>query len=150
MTTVMASGVFDIVHMGHLYYLKAARELGDRLVVVVACDETARRMKHPPVMPAEMRLALLREFRVVDEAIEGGGGDPYETVERVKPDIIALGYDQVHREGEIRKEVEKRGLDCRVVRLDKYASDLDSTRKLIRKIIDWAQFNEKMRRIEGK
>ena len=149
MVDVMASGVFDIVHMGHIYYLRAARERGDRLVGVVACDETAKRMKHPPVMPAEMRLALIRELRVVDEAVLGGSGDPYDTVKRLKPDIIALGYDQVHREEEIGRELEKRGLGCRVVRLEKFASDLESTQRIIRKIIDWALFNEKMKSIEG-
>jgi len=149
MVTVMAAGVFDILHLGHLYYLRAARALGDRLVVVVACDDTARKMKHSPLTPEEMRLDMIRELRTVDEAILGGTGDMYDTVKKVDPDIIAIGYDQVHREEEIRTELEVRGLTCRVVRLDKFASDLDSTRRLIRKIIDWAAFNEKMKNIEG-
>ena len=70
-------------------------------------------------------------------------------MKKVNPAIIALGYDQVHREGEIQKELDLRGINCKVVRLDKFASDLDSTRRLIRKIIDWAAFNEKMKSIEG-
>ena len=149
MVTVMAAGVFDILHLGHLYYLRAARALGNRLVVVVACDDTARKMKHNPLTPEGMRLDMIRELRTVDEAILGGSGDMYDTVKKVKPDIIALGYDQVHREEEIRNELDLRGLACKVVRLDKFASDLDSTRRLIRKIIDWAAFNEKMKGIEG-
>jgi len=150
MITVMAAGVFDIMHLGHLYYLKAARELGDRLIVVVACDETAGKIKHSPITPENMRLELIRELRTVDEAVLGGSGDPYETVRKINPDVIALGYDQIHREEEINEELQKRSMDVRVVRLEKFASDLDSTRRLIRRIIEWEQFNEKMKSIEGR
>jgi len=149
MVTVMAAGVFDIMHAGHICYLKAARALEDRLVVVVACDETASKMKHSPITPGEMRLEMIRELRMVDEAILGGSGDMYDTVRKIDPDIIALGYDQVHREESIVEELKKRGLNCKVVRLEKYASDLDSTRRLIRRIVEWSQFNEKMKEIEG-
>lgn len=149
MVKVMASGVFDILHIGHVCYLRAARNLGDELTVVVACDKTAKRMKHDPVVPEEKRLELIRELKTVDEAILGGEGDMYETVERIGPDIIALGFDQKHREKEIEREINKRGLNCEVVRLERYVSDLESTQRLIRKIVSWAKFNEKMRKVEG-
>ena len=150
MVTVMAAGVFDILHLGHLSYLRAARELGDKLVVVVADDETAGRMKHVPITPGEKRLELIRELRTVEEAVLRGSGDMYDTVKAISPDIIALGYDQIHDEEEIRKELRRRNINCTVMRLEEYASDLDSTHRLIRRVIDWAKFDEKEEDIEGR
>ena len=94
MTRVMASGVFDIVHSGHLHYLQEARRLGDELVVVVATDATVRRRKHEPIIPEKMRLELVSALKPVDAAVLGGEGDMFAVVENVRPDIIAIGYDQ--------------------------------------------------------
>jgi len=146
----MASGVFDILHLGHILYLRESRRLGDSLIVVVARDATAKRMKHRPVVPEDKRLEMIKELRSVDKAILGVEGDMYDTVRKIAPDIISLGFDQAHREKEIRDELEKRGIDCRVVRLEKYASDMDSTSRLIEQIISWADFNKKMSSVEGK
>ena len=72
----MASGTFDIIHMGHIYYLKEAKKLGDELIVVVACDETVRRLKHEPVTNEQMRLDIVKELKVVDEAYIGKSKEP--------------------------------------------------------------------------
>jgi FAD synthetase len=152
MVKVMATGTFDLLHMGHVYYLKEAKKLGDKLVVVVARDSTVRKLKHEPITPEEMRLNIIKELRIVDEAVLGHEDDMYATVKEIKPDIIALGYDQVHDEKKIEQELKKRKLVARVVRLPKYSDmeDLDGTRRIIGKIISAYEFQKIMEEIEGK
>jgi FAD synthetase len=142
MTKVMASGVFDILHPGHLRYLQEARDQGDELVVVVATDATVRRRKHEPITPENMRLELISALKMVDQAYLGSDGDMFGVVERIHPDIIALGYDQDFDEREIEKTLLKRGLKVRVVRMSKHGEDLNGTRKIIGKIIDWYSSNQ--------
>lgn len=147
----MATGTFDLLHMGHIYYLKEAKKLGDILTVVVARDSTVRKLKHEPVNPEDIRLDLIKELKIVDEAYLGYKDDMYAIVEEIKPDIIALGYDQIHDETTIRKEMKKRNLKAKVVRLSEYkcGSDLDGTRRIIQKIIAAYEFQKKMDKIEG-
>ena len=128
---VMTGGVFDILHVGHLATLEAARALGDVLVVVVARDETVLRLKgRKPLNGEEDRLRLVSALKMVDIALLGDPEDPYKTVELIRPDIIALGYDQKHDEGEITRSLRKRGLLARVVRLDVKVPGVKSSRIL--------------------
>lgn len=137
MTRVMASGVFDILHPGHLRYLQEARDLGDELVVVVATDATVRRRKHEPITPEKMRLELVSSLKMVDRAYLGSDGDMFGVVERIHPDIIALGYDQDFDERKIEDALRERGMAVKVARLSKHGEDLNGTRKIISKIIEW-------------
>lgn len=132
MVRVMASGVFDIIHTGHLRYLEEAKTYGDELVVVVACDETVKRNKHEPIMPAEERRKLVEALKPVDRAVIGYEGDMFRIVEEIKPDVIALGYDQ-HVE-ELERQLRERGIPAKVVRCGEYNGDLNKTRKIIEKI----------------
>ena len=152
MVKVMTTGTFDLLHMGHIYFFKEAKKLGDTLCVVVATDVTVRKLKHEPVNPEEIRLNLIQELNVVDEAYLGHEDDMYAIVEEVRPDIIALEYDQIHDEKKIKDELKKRKLSAKVVRLSKYncRSDLDGTRRIIQKIVSAYEFQKKMERIEGK
>jgi FAD synthetase len=147
MVKVMATGTFDLLHMGHIYYLKEA----DILVVVVATDATVRNLKHDPITPQEIRVNLIKELKTVDEAYLGHEDDMYAIVEELKPDIIALGFDQIHDETTIKKELKKRKINAKVVRLPKYQgeSDLEGTRRIIQKVIAAHEFQKKMQRIEG-
>jgi FAD synthetase len=133
---VLATGVFDILHMGHLYYLNEARKLGDRLVVVVARDETASRLKRRPIVPEHLRLEMVRGLKPVDEAVLGDRDDFYKVVETVRPDIIALGHDQAHDPERIRLDLEDRGMKAQVVRLPCLKHDLMATRRIIERILD--------------
>jgi len=152
MVKVMATGTFDLLHMGHIYFLKEAKKLGDTLCVVIATDTTVRKLKHEPVNPEKIRLDLISELNVVDEAYLGYENDMYTIVKEVRPDIIALGYDQIHDENKIKDEIKKRNLSAKVVRLSEYicGSDLDGTRRIIQKIISAYEFQKKMEKIEGK
>ncbi|MDI6856297.1 MAG: FAD synthase [Candidatus Thermoplasmatota archaeon] len=148
MVKVMATGVFDILHPGHIYYLEEAKKLGDELVVVVARDSTVKLHKHEPITNEKMRLAMVQALKPVDKAVLGYEGDVYRIVKELKPDIIALGYDQAHNEEKIRADLEKLGLKVKVVRLPEFANDLSGTRRIIRKIIDWYTFQKKIEKVE--
>lgn len=151
MVRVMATGVFDILHLGHLYFLKEAKKLGDKLVVVVATDKTAEEMKHIPITTQEMRVKLVAELKPVDQAVLGYEGDRYKIVKEVEPDIIALGYDQKHDEERIKEDLKNMGMDVKVVRLKPIVNhDLDGTRKIIRKVIDWYIMQARLKEVEGK
>jgi FAD synthetase len=89
MVRVMATGVFDLLHLGHVYFLKEAKKLGDELVVVVATDKTAKKLKHVPITPEDMRVKLVAELKPVDKAVLGYEDDRYRIVKELKPDIIA-------------------------------------------------------------
>ncbi len=141
MARVMATGVFDLLHIGHLHYLKEAKKLGDELVVVIATDETVRKRKHNPIMPQEMRRELVEALKPVDRAVIGYTDDFLRIVEEIKPDIIALGYDQ--DAGDLEKKLEERGISARVVRCTRYSDyDLNGTRKIIKKIEEKIQKDE--------
>ena len=148
----MATGTFDILHLGHLYFLKQAKKLGDKLAVVVATDTTVRRLKHEPVNTEEIRLGIIKEIKIVDEAYLGHEDDMYEIVEEIKPDIIALGYDQIHDEKNINTNLKKRNIKSKIVRLSEYkeGSDLEGTRKIISKIIAAYEIQKTIERMEKK
>ena len=148
----MATGTFDLLHPGHIYYLKEAKKLGDTLAVVVATDATVRRLKHEPVNPEEIRLNLIKELKIVDKAYLGYEDDMYEIVGEIKPDIIALGFDQIHDENKIKSELKKRKINAKIVRLSEFkgGSDLEGTRRIISKIISAYEFQKSMERIEEK
>ncbi|MFQ6128358.1 MAG: adenylyltransferase/cytidyltransferase family protein [Thermoplasmata archaeon] len=150
MVRVMASGVFDLLHTGHLHYLVEAKKLGDELVVVVARDSTVRREKHEPITPENVRRELVDALKPVDKAVLGKEGDMFEVVEELRPDIIALGYDQKHDEEAIKAELKSRGLDVKVVRLSKLGTDLDGTRKIIQKVVSWWKVMSDLEAVEGR
>ena len=129
---VVATGVFEILHPGHLRYLEESRKLGDRLVVVVAGDETARRRKRRPVIAEDQRLHVVKSLKPVDEAVLGDADDMYETIVSLKPDILTLGPDQDFSEEEVQSELVKRGLETRVDRnRDYWDAGLHSTKIIV-------------------
>jgi len=136
MVRVMATGVFDLLHPGHVFFLTEARKLGDELYVVVARDQTARRLKREPYVPETIRREMVEALKPVDRAILGSTTDIYQTVLDVRPDVIALGHDQIFNEREIEAECARRGVNARVVRLPALHHDELATRKLIDRILD--------------
>jgi len=115
---VLAGGVFDIIHPGHIYTLNAAKALGDVLVVVVATDNTSEKMKkRKPLHTQEQRQELVNSLSMVDLCLVGQEDDIFKTVNHVRPQIIALGYDQVHQEKFITDGCKRIKLDAKVARL---------------------------------
>ena len=116
---VLAGGVFDIIHPGHIYTLNAAKALGDILVVVVATNNTAVKMKkRDPLHTQEQRKELVNSLSMVDLCLIGQENDIFKTVNHVRPQIIALGYDQIHQEKFIIDGCKKIELDAKVARLE--------------------------------
>jgi len=135
MVRVMASGVFDLIHPGHISYLNQAKAMGDHLTVVVACDATVRKNKHEPITPEAMRALIVGSLKPVDEVIVGSEGDMFGTVRKVNPDIIVLGYDQNFDEKELETKLREKGLEgIKVVRATEVADDLNATRRIVEKI----------------
>ncbi|MEO9309351.1 MAG: adenylyltransferase/cytidyltransferase family protein [Nitrososphaera sp.] len=126
---VLAGGVFDIIHPGHIHTLNAAKALGDVLVVVVATANTAVNLKkRKPLHTEEQRKELISSLSMVDLCIVGHEGDIFKTVENVRPDIIALGYDQVHQEKFIVDGCKNLNLDVRVARLQSPVPEFSSSK----------------------
>ncbi len=117
---VLVGGVFDLIHPGHIRTLLGARSHGDVLVVVIARTSTAQKIKkyRQVYHDEELRKELVSSLSFVDLAIIGSERSLYDTVEFIKPDIIALGYDQTHSEKEIAENCRKRDLNTRVIRLN--------------------------------
>lgn len=136
---VLAGGVYDVLHLGHLAALTEAKSLGDVLVAVVATDVTVEMLKgRKPIFPEEDRRALVEGLKPVDRAILGyeDVGMGYEQVLMdVMPDIVAFGYDQENLERSVREIIQRRGLKIDMVKLslydqEKYLSSSSVRRKL--------------------
>ena len=125
---VLAGGVFDIIHPGHIHTLNAAKALGDVLVVAVATDKTTKKMKkRPPLHSQELRCELVSSLSMVDKAVVGHEDDIFETVKEINPDIIVLGYDQIHQEKFIDDGCKRINLNIEIVRLQSPVPDLSSS-----------------------
>ena len=125
---VLAGGVFDIIHPGHIHTLNAAKALGGILVVAIATDKTAKKMKkRSPLHNQELRRELVSCLSMVDKAIVGHEDDIFQTVKEIKPDIIVLGYDQVHQEKFISDGCKRINLNVEIVRLESPVPHLSSS-----------------------
>ena len=125
---VLAGGVFDIIHPGHIHTLNAAKALGGVLVVAIATDKTAEKMKkRSPLHNQELRRELVSCLSMVDKAIVGHEDDIFQTVKEVKPNIIVLGYDQVHQEKFISDGCKRINLNVEIVRLETPVPHLSSS-----------------------
>jgi FAD synthetase len=95
MKKVMVFGVFDLLHPGHISFLKQAKKLGNFLVVSVARDANVKKIKKKlPVFDEKKRLANLKRLKLANKFVLGALKDPWPHIKKEKPDIIALGYDQ--------------------------------------------------------
>jgi cytidyltransferase-like protein len=125
---VLAGGVFDIIHPGHIHTLMAAKDLGDVLVVAIATDKTAEKMKKRlPLHSQDQRKMLVDALSVVDIGIVGNEEDLFKTVNLIRPQIIALGYDQVHQEKFITEGCKKINLNVTVARLQSPIPEVSSS-----------------------
>ena len=125
---VMAGGVFDIIHPGHIFTLSSAKRLGDILIVSIARDSTVKKMKdHLPINTEEKRVTLVEALKCVDIAILGSETNMFQMVEKVKPNIIALGYDQKHDTEKLKKDAEDKGIEIEVTRFDTPLPNLKSS-----------------------
>ncbi|MCA6214384.1 adenylyltransferase/cytidyltransferase family protein [Thermococcus sp. 101 C5] len=136
---VVVGGVFDILHVGHIHFLKKARELGDELIVIVAHDETVKERKgRPPINSMYERAELLKALKMVDDVVIGDPGHiSLELIKKLKPDVIALGPDQNFDVYALKEELRKHGIEAEVIRIPyAYKADVAKTSKIIQKIVE--------------
>ena len=94
-TIVFTNGVFDLIHVGHIYLLEEAKKLGDRLIVGLNSDESATKIKRKPVNSQEDRKKVLEAIKYVDEVVIFSETNPLDLIENIKPNILLKGGDYV-------------------------------------------------------
>ena len=142
MSTVLASGSFDLVHYGHIRFLEEAKKAGGknaRLIVIVARDITVEKLKGiKPIIPEDQRRAVVEALKPVDEALLGFENmSIMDVVIQLKPDIIAVGHDQNYIEEEVKRIASIKDIDFEIIRIDRFGPlDLNSSSKIRRKIVE--------------
>lgn len=136
MRKVVATGTFDILHPGHLYYLEESRKLGDELHVIVARDTNVRH-KPKPVIPESQRLRMIASLKPVDHAVLGDLHDMFRPIELIRPSVITIGFNQHFNEDTLRESLRNRGLSCELVRIGNYSGEsYCSSSLIIRKVLE--------------
>ncbi len=126
-TIVFAAGSFDIIHPGHIEFLRWASTLGNKLYVIVSRDNNYERFKGVrPVFREDERLAIVSAIRFVYKALLGSKDDIYSSIHEVKPNVIALGYDQLV-DRDLREDLFRQGLDVEIYRMDRRIENYSST-----------------------
>ena len=138
-TRAVAQGTFDLLHPGHVHYLREAADYADELHVIVARSTNVSH-KEDPVLPARQRRDVVGAIEAVDEAHLGHESDIFVPIERIGPDTIVLGYDQHHDEEAVAAALEDRGIGCDVARAGprepRYEEELLSTGRIVERILE--------------
>lgn len=133
MKTVMIFGTFDLLHKGHIDFFKQARKYGDYLIIAVARDKTVKKIKsRKPHYDEKQRLDAVKPY--ADKAVLGYLEDKYKNIEKYKPDVICLGYDQKDFTEKLEKELKKRDIKSKIIRLNPYKPDIYKSSKLKKEI----------------
>jgi len=124
MKRIVCAGTFDRLHTGHLEYFRKAKALSLKpwLIVIVARDANSERIKGKKTVNDEKsRLKRVRELGIADEVVLGFPGDfVIDRIVSLKPDVIALGFDQWVREDWLSRELEDRGMKVKIVRMSEF------------------------------
>lgn len=135
MKTVVATGTFDLLHPGHLYYLEESRRLGDELYVIIARDANVRH-KPKPVIPEDQRMKMVGALKPVDHAVLGDLHDMFRPIREIQPAVITIGFNQHFDEARLVADLRARGINSEVVRIGQYPGDAcSSTSRIIRKVL---------------
>jgi len=117
----MVFGTFDVFHLGHEFFLKQAKKLGDYLIVVIARDKTVKKVKSEyPQQNEKERMQAVKNSEYADKVILGEIDDKYKIIKKFKPDIIALGYDQFVFTYKLNKMIIDEKMDTEIIRLESY------------------------------
>jgi FAD synthetase len=125
MKKVLVFGTFDGLHPGHINFFEQAKKHGDWLIAVVARDATVNEVKkHFPRRSELLRLKAVKQCKLVDEAILGNIGNPYEIIKQIRPGIIALGYDQTSFTANLESELKKAAIPAKILRLTPHKPEI--------------------------
>lgn len=120
---VLAFGAFDLLHAGHRSFLRQAKRLGQRLIVAIGRDRIVTKFKgRAPFQSEQRRRARVAALRYVNQALLASR-DPrrrFSFIKRLRPTVIALGYDQTHYTANLPSQLRRHGIKARVVRLQPY------------------------------
>ena len=131
MSTVLVAGTFDGIHPGHINFFEQALKHGDRLVVIVAREITVKKVKGQlPQIDEATRLRLISEQPLVSHSVLGSLKDPFHTVVKVNPDVVAIGYDQTSFTKSLKFELESRGISPEIIRLKPFHPEKYKSSKL--------------------
>lgn len=131
MRRVVATGTFDILHPGHLFYLEESRKLGDELWVVVARERNVVH-KPRPIIPEEQRLKMIAGLRCVDHAMLGDMEDMFRPIAEIDPEVVTLGFNQKFSEERLVSQMRERGIRADVVRIGSFCGcAFNSSTKII-------------------
>ncbi len=132
MKKVMVFGTFDLLHPGHRYFLKQAKKLGDYLITVVARDTTVKIIKgRLPRQNEKQRFKIIKFYGLADKVILGHKRDKYYVIKKYRPQIIALGYDQISFTDQLANKLEEFGLlKTKVIKLKSYQPEKFKSSKL--------------------
>jgi len=132
---IVATGTFDLLHPGHLYYLEESRRLGDELYVIIARDANVRH-KPKPVIPEDQRMKMVGALKPVDHAVLGDLHDMFRPIREIQPAVITIGFNQHFDEARLVADLRARGINSEVVRIGQYPGDAcSSTSRIIRKVL---------------
>lgn len=127
----MIFGTFDILHLGHISLFRQAKKLGDYLIAVVGRDATVENLKKIKAIHTEKeRASLLREIKLIDHVILGDKKQFYNVVINLKPDIIALGYDQTFFVDDLKKTIKEKKLPIKIIRMKAFRSEKFKSKKI--------------------
>lgn len=136
---IVATGTFDIIHPGHIRFLKEAKKIGEELIVIVAREQNVRH-KPKPIIPEEQRRNVVESLKYVDKAVLGDLEDMFKPIVDLQPDIIALGHDQRFDEQKLIEGLRERGLNTKVVRIEAAEEcEYCSSTSIIKRVADLAQ-----------
>jgi len=129
---ILVFGTFDIFHPGHVSFLKQARAFGDHLSVVIARDKTVLKVKHAlPRNNEKQRLETVKNSGLADCVVLGSLGDKYKIIQKIKPDIICLGYDQTFFIEQIKEKLDEFGFSkTKLIRLKPFQENIYKSSKL--------------------
>ena len=135
MVKVLATGVFNILHPGHLLFLEEAKKLGDELDVIVSSDAIASKLKEGFLLPQAQRAKMVGALKPVDKVFVGDAYDPMKLIPVIQPDVIALGHDQDVEEEWLEGQLAAIGSRAKIVRIEqKLEGGLSSSTEILRRL----------------
>ncbi len=126
-TKIMIFGTFDGLHKGHVNFFKQAKTLSKNsfLIASIARDKNVKKIKKAlPILSEKKRASLVRKNKLIDKTVLGGIKNHLPHIVKERPEVIALGYDQTFYVKNLKRDLKKKGISVKIVRLKPYKSSI--------------------------